>query len=662
MMKAWWHWVIAILGTIVAVALLAAGGLTYLILRLDVRGEIERAVENATGRQLTIRGDVGVSYWPVLGLRATNTALSNVAGGRAPAFSTSDEIDIGVELQPLFNRQIVVRNLVLQRPRIALEVDATGKPNWIFTPPTRQAAPAAPARPVPQQRPNRGVVDIARTTLREVKIVDGEVTYFDARHNSGWGITAVNATTAFNALNQPVLATGGLQYNGKPVTLEMSIADPGAMLHGRPTLLTVSVHSELLTATFSGESAIAGALNGQMLASGPNLRQFAAWIGTPIHGGVGLEQFQVNGLLATGDREFTFSNAGFAIDLVQGRGDFAISQRNGKPYLSGRLQLFDFDMNPYLLGHAPPKAEPINAPPPAPLPPESEPLHPQTAVPSAQIAAVAPPPRPVDVQGTPSATPIDFSGLHTINADLDLVTSTVLVQHTRFDAARLSVVINDGYLAATIQSLSLYGGSAHGRFEIDAREPDAKISEDMNFDGIDAQRFLSDAVNFTNIEGKAEISASLHTHGRSVSELLGHADGRTHIEVVTGVLHGVDLGGVSKTIRNALRGELIAPDARTPFLGFSGTFAIADGALASDDLRFNTTELRIPGIAVVDIPAKRLDLRVVPQSPRGNLFVIPFSARGPWSRLEYTSDVTGRALRAIQPRVRQVQAASRATN
>lgn len=661
MMKAWWHWVVVILGSIVAIALLAAGGLAYLVLRLDVRGEIERAVENATGRQLTIQGDVGVSYWPVLGLRATKTTLSNVPGGRAPAFSTSEEIDIGVELQPLLNRQVVVHNLVLQRPHIALEIDAAGKPNWILTPPVRPAPPSPPPSRAPHA-PAQPTINVAQTTLREVRIVDGEVTYYDARHGSGWGIGAVNLTTAVNALNQPVRFVGDLKYNDKQMQLDMSIGNPGAMLRGQPSPLTIGVHSDLLIATFTGQTGVAGALNGQVLASGPSLRQFAAWVGTPIQGGVGLEQFDVNGVLTTGNGEFNFSNAGFAIDLVRGRGDFAISQRRGKPYVSGRLQLFDFDMNPYLLGHAPPKAAPVNAPAPAPLPPESAPLSPQTTVPNAQIAAVAPPPRPVDVQGTPSSTPIDFSSLQAFNADLDLTTAAVLVQHARFDAARLSVVINDGYLAATIQSLNLYGGTGHGRFEIDARQPDARMTEQMSFDGIQALPFLTDTVNFTNIEGKAEITASLRTHGRTVSELITRADGQTHIEVVSGVLHGVDMGGVSRTINNALRGELIAPEARTPFLGFSGTFAIADGVLASDDLRFNTADLRIPGIVVIDFPAKRLDLRVVPQSPRGNLFVIPFSARGPWSQLEYNSDITGRALRAIQPRVRQVQTASHVNN
>jgi AsmA protein len=129
--------------------------------------------------------------------------------------------------------------------------------------------------------------------------------------------------------------------------------------------------------------------------------------------------------------------------------------------------------------------------------------------------------------------------------------------------------------------------------------------------------------------------------------------------VVSGTLHGVDLGGVSRTIRNALRGELIAPEARTAFQGFSGTFAIADGVLAADDISFNTTDLRIPGIGVIDVPQRRVDLRLAPRSPRGGV-VFPFSIRGSWTQLSYNADISDRAQREIIARVREVEAASRA--
>jgi len=105
---------------------------------------------------------------------------------------------------------------------------------------------------------------------------------------------------------------------------------------------------------------------------------------------------------------------------------------------------------------------------------------------------------------------------------------------------------------------------------------------------------------------------------------------------------------------------LIAPEARTPFQGFSATFAVADGVLASDDISFNTTDLRIPGIGVIDVGARRMDLRLSPRSPRGGV-VFPFAIRGPWTQLSYASDMNDRAQTEILRRVREVEAASRRT-
>ncbi|HET9231550.1 MAG TPA: AsmA-like C-terminal region-containing protein, partial [Vitreimonas sp.] len=160
---------------------------------------------------------------------------------------------------------------------------------------------------------------------------------------------------------------------------------------------------------------------------------------------------------------------------------------------------------------------------------------------------------------------------------------------------------------------------------------------------------------------RMEASINIRARGSTQTEFLESLDGRTHIEVVSGTLHGVDLGGVATTIRNALRGELIAPEARTTFQGVSGTFAIADGVFASDDLSFNTPNLRIPGIGIIDVPRRRLDLRLSPRSPRGGV-AVPFSIRGPWGQFSYASDMNDRVQRELLPRVREVEAASRQQN
>lgn len=643
-MPVWQRWVLLIAGALVALVLTGAGLLAWLVSRVDVRAEIERAVEGATGRNVAIRGDVGVIYWPVLGVRAADVTIANVEGGRAPAFITAGSIDAGIELRPLLDRQVHVRRLVLQRPRIALEVDAEGRPNWILSPQAGEGATSPAPRPV----------DVERARLRGIRIKEGEVDYFDARRGTGWLVGDVDLRTALDGLNQPMQARGSLRYNDQIVELDLIVGAPRAAMRGEVTPLSLSITSELIDAEFDGQTvAASGELAGTMRANGPSLRRLAAWIGSPIQGGVGLEQFAVTGRIGVGGGAYQFSNAGFALDLIRGRGDFVLTELRGKPYLSGRLELFDFDLNPYLSGHAPPSA--------AEAPQAVAAASDSAASPTEQIAAIQAPPRAVDVRAAPSEQAIDFSGLHAFNADLELVTAAVLVQHMRIDRSRLNLVINDGYMGATLHNVSLYGGSGRGRFEIDAREPSTRIVQDLAFENLDARRFLTDAINFPNIEGRMEGSFSIRAQGRTQQEFLSNLDGRTHVEVVSGVLHGVDLGGVATTIRNALRGELIAPEAQTPFYGASATFSISDGVFASDNLSFNTADLRIPGVGIIDVPGRRLDVRLSPRSPRGGV-AVPFSIRGPWGQFSYASDMNDRALRELTPRIAAVKMAARAPN
>lgn len=644
-MAGWKRWVLLIGGGLIAAVLTGAGLLAWLVSRVDVRAEIERAVENATGRDVVIAGDVGVIYWPVLGVRAGDVTIANVEGGYAPAFISAEDIDVGVELRPLLDRQIHVRRLVLQHPAISLEIDEQGQPNWILTPRTQPGPP----------QPGQPSVDVGRTELRGIRINDGEVSYRDARgEGQGWVIGDVDLSTALTSLDEPMRARGSIRYNEQNVDLDMQIGQPGAAMRGQVTPISIDIQSELIDAEFDGQTiAASGELAGTMRANGPSLRRLAAWVGSPMQGGVGFEQFAVTGRLGVGNGAYQFSNAGFALDLVRGRGDFILTEVRGKPYLSGRLELFDFDLNPYLTGEAPPA--------PADAPQAVAAATDAADSPTAQIAAVEAPARAVDVSAAPSDQPIDFTGLQAFNADLELVTHAMLVQHLRIDRSQLNLVINDGYLAATLHNVSLYGGSGRGRFEIDAREPATRIVQDLAFSNLDARRFLGDAINFSNIEGRMEGSISVRAQGRTQPEFLSSLDGRTHVEIVSGTLHGVDLGGVATTIRNALRGELIAPEAETEFHGISATFAIADGVLASDDLSFNTPNLRIPGIGIIDVPRRRLDLRLSPRSPRGGV-AVPFSIRGPWGQFSYASDMNDRVQRELLPRVREVEAASRQQN
>jgi AsmA protein len=114
---------------------------------------------------------------------------------------------------------------------------------------------------------------------------------------------------------------------------------------------------------------------------------------------------------------------------------------------------------------------------------------------------------------------------------------------------------------------------------------------------------------------------------------------------------------VATTIRRALNNDLISPNARTPLTGMSAAFTMADGVMATESISFNTPDLRLRGLGVIDLAGRSLDLRLAPQ---GAILAIPFRAHGPWDRLQYAASLAERDRTALLARVRAVQAAARA--
>ena len=91
--------------------------------------------------------------------------------------------------------------------------------------------------------------------------------------------------------------------------------------------------------------------------------------------------------------------------------------------------------------------------------------------------------------------------------------------------------------------------------------------------------------------------------------------------------------------------------------GFSATFAVNHGVLGTENLSFNTPDLAITGLGLVNLNDHTLAARLAPRSPRVRV-VVPFSVRGPFSNLAYDTDIRGRFRTELQGRIR---AAARGT-
>jgi len=171
---------------LVGVPALAWGGLNLLLRDSVLRPRLVAAVEQATGRQLTLSGPVGVKLSLVPTITLEGVALANAPGGSRPEMLTARRVEAELALIPLFSRRLDFRHITLIEPDLLLELDAAGNGNWRFGPPQPRAPggtpPAQPGGEEATLMPSVAAVDIegGKLTWRDAR--SGRAEVLDVRH------------------------------------------------------------------------------------------------------------------------------------------------------------------------------------------------------------------------------------------------------------------------------------------------------------------------------------------------------------------------------------------------------------------------------------------------------------------------------------------------
>jgi len=222
---------------VVALVVLGAGAFGVAAFSFDpdqLKPRIEAAVKQATGRDLTINGDIGLAWslWPTVELR--DVALANPPGFSRPEMVTLERLKLRLALWPLLRREIEIERLELVHPDVRLETDAQGRANWVFTPEQRAAEPvsaqaagtAQPAAPAATQQRAATAEHPAelsapmRISVRELMLTDGTVSYRDGRTGRDTVLAVQRFTARDDSTDAPVQIDGAVSANGTPFMLK----------------------------------------------------------------------------------------------------------------------------------------------------------------------------------------------------------------------------------------------------------------------------------------------------------------------------------------------------------------------------------------------------------------------------------------------------------
>lgn len=343
------------------------------------KGLIAAEVKKATGRNLTIAGDVSVSLLPAPVLTADQVAISSIDGAQSPDLAAVRSVEVRIALAPLLGGKIKIETVRLVEPQVFLEVLADGRSSWTITPP----APPPSGDDGPSNAEGASGGSGPTVILDQFEIVGGTLIYQDAASGSLEEVKDINLDVAAASLTGgPYKASGNLVVRGLRVTIA---ADVGAIVENR----TFPLNATLGVGGNSAELQLVGTVLG--LNEAPRFRGDAtlqseniARVVEAFADGTELPEPMSQPLKITGGidaSETSLAVENLAIDLGGAKGTGKISgSLNGTPKIAVDVAIDRIDVDPWIKGAesktapasgdnaAPPASEAAKSPEPAAAP------------------------------------------------------------------------------------------------------------------------------------------------------------------------------------------------------------------------------------------------------------------------------------------------------
>ena len=317
---------------------------------------IAAEVKKATGRDLVLDGPISLSLLPVPTATITGVRFFNVAGSKNPNMVEVKSVTVKPSLLALLTGGIEVSEVTLVEPKIVLEINAEGKPNWEFAPSVAQAKPAA-AKPS-SARP---------LSLGRLTIDNGTLIFSDSK--AGVSVVAEKAdfSASVGSIDGPYSLAGGAMLNGAPLKLELAVGAKQAAGHkvdlsleagGGKAALKGTLSELGPNARFAGTASVAGEQLTKFVATLAQLAGQPEPVLPPVLAG----KFSFDGGIDVSQTAVAAKDFKMALGADSGSGTLSVAF---KPALvvDGKLVIPKLDLDRWLAAVARPATSPTAAAP-----------------------------------------------------------------------------------------------------------------------------------------------------------------------------------------------------------------------------------------------------------------------------------------------------------
>lgn len=251
-----------------------------------------------------------------------------------------------------------------------------------------------------------------------------------------------------------------------------------------------------------------------------------------------------------------------------------------------------------------------------------------------------------------SDKPFDLRGLNYVDAQTHLSVGELDIGAIKIAPLEVDVSLADGIVRGTASKIGIYEGLAAAGLAMDASASTPSFALRAELRQVHALPLLSNAADFTSLDGKLDATLNVQAVGASQRDLIGNLSGVAVAKFQDGEIRGTNVARMIRALTGGtLSGWQQGQSETTDLTELSASFQIDHGQAQTQDFKLAGPLVRVSGIGTADLNTKAINFRIEPKlvmsiegqgssaDPVG--FSVPVMVQGPWNHPHIFLDMAG---------------------
>lgn len=562
-------WLFAIVASLISV--LAA---TVLVVALiydwnDLREPAARLASAALGRKVSINGPLDVDLGWTTRIRMGEVSVANAAWAKEPEMLKIAQIDTAIDVRELLSGNIRIPSIALEKPEVILARNEKGETNWTF-------GDAQSDKPADGERQELPVID-------ELTVTDGSVQFQQPGPAEDLELLLDQVTLRQPPPDQDIRLDANGQYQNQPFKLTLEAGSFAELKGAEPYPLDLALTAGDLKGTVAGNIGDPAKMQGVDLAidfKGDNAANLFPMTGLVLPP---TPPYHIKGQLKRQGSAWTLADFDGTLGGSDLRGTISVD-------LAGERRMMRGDLSSNKLDFAD--------------------LLPAIGAPREQDAGDQPPTSERPGRILPDKD-IDLSRLRAMDADVTFRSNRIVTTAIPLDRFEAKLTLDDGTLRLQPVRFEIGQGKVDLYTSLYGSKQPVDVDIDLQIQRLNLKDLLRNTQFAEESAGILGGRAKLASHGTSVADILGGANGEVYVVMSGGQMSLllVELAGLD--IAQAL-GIAISGDEPTPIRCLVADVNATNGVFETQPLVLDTGDTIIVGSGAINMGDETLNLRLTP--------------------------------------------------